>query len=78
LTCATAPAIGLPVRSAKEITNEVIPILVLQVVNLSGVITCKRGSNTYPISLRSLENDAAAGVTRDMTEKKKKKEKKVI
>lgn len=59
---------GLPVRSAKEMTKEVIPIRVLHIANLSEIMSRKSSSNTCPISLRSLENDAAAGVMRDITE----------
>jgi hypothetical protein len=58
---------GLPVRSAKEMTKEVMPMRVLYIVNLSGLRSRKGCINTCPISLRSLENDAAAGVMRDMT-----------
>ena len=62
---------GLPVRSAKAITKEVIPIRMLRIANSSGVMSRKSSSNTCPISLRSLENDAAAGVMRDMTKEEK-------
>lgn len=48
-------------------TKEVMPMRVLCITDLSGLRSHKSGNNTCPISLRSLENDAAAGVMRDMT-----------